>query len=181
MATPPDFVNATALDASSLNKVGLWLIKTQTIGTAVGSVTVTNAFNDDYQNYKIIVSAGTSNTAQAIQFQLGPSSVSGYNANYSYVLDIRRFTDGSQILLFSDSASSWAYIGEANTSANTIDIDIFSPKLAKNTTYSGFYGSTTNPGVTNGIQKNNGQYTDFTIFVAGNMTGGTIRVYGYRS
>jgi hypothetical protein len=36
----------------------LTLIKTQTIGTAVSSVTVTGAFSTTYDNYKIIVSGG---------------------------------------------------------------------------------------------------------------------------
>jgi hypothetical protein len=41
MATPPDFSSGAVLTAAQMNSVGLWLVKTQTVGTAVSSVAVT--------------------------------------------------------------------------------------------------------------------------------------------
>ena len=53
--TYPVFATGDVLNASDMNAVGLWLVKTQTIGSGVGSVAVTGAFSADYDNYKIIV------------------------------------------------------------------------------------------------------------------------------
>ena len=43
----PVFASGDVLNASDMNGVGLWLVKTQTIGTGVSSVVVTGAFSAD--------------------------------------------------------------------------------------------------------------------------------------
>ena len=58
----PVFASGDVLNASDMNGVGLWLVKTQVIGTAVSSVTVTSAFTTDYDQYMITVTGGTFNT-----------------------------------------------------------------------------------------------------------------------
>ena len=55
MPTPPDFTAYTSLAAASLNKVGLWLVKTQAVGSGVSSVTVSSCFSADYDNYLVTV------------------------------------------------------------------------------------------------------------------------------
>jgi hypothetical protein len=45
MATPPDFSSGAVLTAAQMNSVGLWLVKTQTVGTTVSSVAVTGDEN----------------------------------------------------------------------------------------------------------------------------------------
>jgi hypothetical protein len=53
---------------------GLVLIKTETIGTTVGSVNVTDAFSSTYENYKIIISGGASSATGAyLTLKLGAS------------------------------------------------------------------------------------------------------------
>ena len=56
--TYPTFTNGQVLPASDLNAIGLWLVKSQTVGTGVSSVTVSNAFSADFDNYRIIYSGG---------------------------------------------------------------------------------------------------------------------------
>jgi hypothetical protein len=61
-----------------------------------------------------------------------------------------------------------------------IDIDLFSPFLAKFTTVFGSYAGTV-AGSLSGYHGVATSYTAFTLSTAGNtMTGGTITVYGYR-
>ncbi len=48
--TYPSFSAGDILTAADMNAVGLWLVKTQTVGTAVASVTVTDAFSSTYDN-----------------------------------------------------------------------------------------------------------------------------------
>jgi hypothetical protein len=81
MATPPTFSSGTVLTAAQMNAVGLWLVKTQTIGNAVSSVAVTNAFSTDYDNYKIIISGGASSAQAFLTLQLGASATGYYYAN----------------------------------------------------------------------------------------------------
>ena len=50
MATPPTFSSGSVLTAAQMNAVGLWLVKTQTVGTAVSSVSVTDVFSSNYDN-----------------------------------------------------------------------------------------------------------------------------------
>jgi hypothetical protein len=62
MALPVTFVAGEVLEAAQLNSNftylegagGLTLIKTETIGTTVASVTVTDAFSATYNAYKIM-------------------------------------------------------------------------------------------------------------------------------
>jgi hypothetical protein len=171
----------TAADTNTyLANSGLVYVKEQAVGTGVSTVTVTNAFSSTYDNYKIILSSGVGSTAQAMGFQFGPSSVSGYNTNYNYVLDIKSYTTGAATTLFSATAARWDYVGESGTSINEINIDILAPNLAKFSIYNGGYVGTNNSGMASGVHKNAFSYTDFTINVSGTLTGGTIFVYGYR-
>ena len=63
MALPVTFVAGDVLEAAQLNSNftylegagGFTLIKSETIGTTVASVTVTDAFSSTYISYKIIV------------------------------------------------------------------------------------------------------------------------------
>ena len=163
----------TASQMSSLqSNIGLTFIKSQTIGTGVSSVLVSNAFSATFQNYKIIVNGGVGSTAQGIGLVLGAASV------YDYVLSYLDFS-GTESNAGVSSTNSWPFVGESNTNGNTVDLDILNPYLAKYTMYSGAYlGSVA--GFTAGQLRNTTQYTDFTLNVAGTMTGGTISVYGYR-
>ena len=60
-----------AIDATvyGLNP-GLVLIKTETIGTTVSSVTVTSAFSATYDNYKIIVAGGSGTVTGDFYYQM---------------------------------------------------------------------------------------------------------------
>ena len=69
--TYPSFTSGEVLTAADMNAVGLWLVKTQTVGTAVASVTVTDAFSSTYDNYRIIYTGGAASTSCVLSLQFG--------------------------------------------------------------------------------------------------------------
>ena len=80
----PVFASGDVLNASDMNGVGLWLVKTQTIGTGVSSVTVTGAFSADYDNYVITVTGGTASANGSVRLQMNTSTGSTYSMAGTY-------------------------------------------------------------------------------------------------
>jgi len=178
MATPPDFSSGAVLTAAQMNSVGLWLVKTQTIGTGVATVAVTGAFSSDYDNYLVTVAGGTHSTgSQVFNLQMG-ATVTGYYYSLTYsAYNITPNAAGGINL------AKWDYAGAANTTGLAARIDINSPFLSKPTTFSATVPNHTNyAGTCAGLLNNTTSYTGFTLGLsAGTMTGGTIRIYGYRN
>jgi hypothetical protein len=159
---------------------GLILIKTQTIGSAVSSVTVTGAFNSTYDNYLIIISGGVASASTVLNMILG-STVTGYYGNY-----ISAAYTGTTVTNANDNnAARWLYVGYGDTSSLSMLNTIGAPFLTKNTTIKNTYASTSTTGSSGtytGYLNNSTSYTDFTLTCntgGTTMTGGTIYVYGY--
>jgi hypothetical protein len=174
----PVFASGDVLNASDMNAVGLWLVKTQTIGNAVSSVTVTGAFSADYDNYIVTISGGANSIAgNALDLKLG-STVTGYYFSMIY-------TSWNNVVTAAGQANVGRidYVGHAGTQGLNAFIEINSPNLAKNTTVRASIQNSTNyGGITNGFLNNTTSYTSFIIATTGGtMTGGTIRVYGMRN
>jgi hypothetical protein len=146
-----------------------------TIGSAVSSVVVANAFNSTYDNYKIVASGGVGNTPQAITMAL-----TGSTASYYQILSYVNYATGGATQAAVNNGANWGYIGENSTNATVINIDVINPNIAKYTYFSGSYTGTV-AGTIGGYHGVATAYTGFTLAVAGNITGGTIRVYGYRN
>jgi hypothetical protein len=180
--TFPSFSVGETLRAADMNSVGLWLVKTQTVGTGVASVTVTNAFSADYDAYKIIVT-GLKNTANDISFsmQLNNAAVSGYFGSFIFV----NVTTNTIASASNNNTASWSFVGAAGTGSlqGGAVIDIINPFLIGATSvmaspipYQNIMGTFT------GLQTTNASHTGFTLTAgAGSFTGGTIRVYGYKN
>ena len=179
MAVPPDFVAGQVLTAAQMNKIGLWLIKTQTIGSAVSSVAVTGAFSADYQNYWILISGGSGTTTLNLNMTLGATTTGYYYAgwNSSMVLD-------SLTASRAQNAASFVAAGTATTSRIMGNVLLYSPFEADETVavYSNQTTVTTGSSYAlNGFLNNTTSYTDFTLTTStGTVTGGTIYVYGFR-
>ena len=155
----------------------LVLIKTQTIGSAVSTSVVADAFSSDYDDYVITVSGGVSAALANLTFQI-TGVTSGYRYNYFY----SDYNNSIQCDGFTN-ASSLAYVGTAGGSSGlTLRIDVGGPNLPKATTFSSQGGGNlTYVGSLQGRLSNTDQYTGFTIGSGGTtMTGGIIRVFGYR-
>lgn len=157
----------------------LTLIKSQTIGTAVSSVTVTDVFSSTYDNYLITANGGAGSQNSGGTLVLG-STTTGYyfGANYCTYTGSGGVYSGAN----TSSLQECFYI-----SPNSINCQIVvkNPNLAKNTLFNWQVCAPANSGVNlnangGGYLADTTQYTSFTLNMsAGTMTGGTIRVYGY--
>jgi hypothetical protein len=165
--------------ATPAGGAGLVLVKTQTIGSAVSSVTVTDAFSTTYDNYRIIISGGAASTACELNMTLG-STTTNYNVTrYSTVN-----TDTVVGLNNYDSIGSFAGIFNGSTNSFSGIADISCPYLSK---YTSIYGvaQRTDSGRRTYASfdhlANTTSYTAFTLTLtdAATATGGTIKVYGY--
>ena len=174
----PVFASGDVLNASDMNGVGLWLVKSQTIGTGVSSVTVTGAFSADYDNYFITVNGGSSSATGIIGLRLG-ATVTNYKNSFVY-------TSWNNTVTGAGSSTDTAFLrfGRNTTGAPSIGAcQLFNPFAAAPTRLIGADISGGDGGSYVGLMDNTTSYTDFTILpiLGGTLTGGTIRVYGYRN
>jgi hypothetical protein len=155
----------------------LVLIKTQTIGTTVSSVTVSDAFSSTYDNYKIIVSGGVASSNSQFTLTLG-ATTTGYYRFGTYGFYASATVNG----INTANGSGWQDAIAISTATLTGTVELIAPNLAKVTTYSSILAKPTNEYslASAGFLDNTTQYTAFTFTCAGGtVTGGTIRVYGY--
>ncbi len=177
MATPPTFSVGQTLTSAQMNAIGLWLVKTQTVGTGVSSVTVSNAFSADYDAYRIVAtgvaSTGTGNSA-GLQLT---GLTSGYYAGIAYL------TYGSSTVTGStdNNLSQWFFAGSYSSDGLVMMCDLINPFLARPTILANANYASHIAGGVYGKQTSSASATGFTISTpAGTMTGGQISVYGYR-
>jgi len=174
--TYPTFNNGDALPASDLNAIGLWLVKSQTVGAGVTAVGVTNAFPSDYNAFKVVYQGGVASTGITIGINLGASSTA-YSMSLPYVTYGSATPAGTSV----NGGTYWALAGYGTASGVGLNVDIFDPNLARFTRGFGWYVSENEAGAWAGIHKVATAYTDMTLsFFGGTATGGTISVYGYR-
>lgn len=159
---------------------GLTLIKTQTIGSGVSTVSVTDIFSSTYDNYLLTVSGGVSSTGTNITLRLGTTST-GYYVAGMYIEYGSSTVTGESVT--NHTGFYAAAVGEANSLNG--EVQIFGPNLAKNThvLHRSSAASTAGPYKNyGGYLANTTQYTSVTIFPnSGTLTGGTIKVYGYQN
>lgn len=175
--TYPSFSVGETLRAADMNAVGLWLVKTQTVGSGVSSVTVTSAFSADYDNYLITVAGGTSSGNTTLSFRCG-TQASGYRYSYLYT----SYTSSPQAVgVVPDSKIE--YVGFVNTTGTNALISVSSPFLSSPTMVVADGGSIGNfAGRVTGLEPNNTSFSSFTLFpTTGTFSGCKIAVYGYKN
>jgi hypothetical protein len=176
LATDVDTTLFTALGGAY---PGLRLVKKQTIGTAVSSVTVTNAFSATYENYKILISGGVGSASGQLFFKLNGITSSDY---YSTVI-FNAFGTSSPAAQ-SLNANYWNWFGTYNTISINCNSELNSPFLSELKIFSAPFVLMNSAGgvggTTTGFINSTSSATGFTIETsAGTLTGGTIYVYGY--
>lgn len=159
---------------------GLELISSTTIGSGVSSVTVSNAFSSTYDNYKIIVSGGAASGNSYLKLTLGATTTGYYFAGFYTAASWASGVTGY-------GAANVAALdaGGATTLGLQSNIDVFAPNLAARTTFQFAYSDIRTAGSWSsygGFLNDATQYTAFTLTInAGTMTGGTVKVYGYKN
>jgi len=159
---------------------GLVLLKTQAVGsTAVTSVQITDAFSSAYDNYRITFSSCTPTATDSWRIKFGSSTSGCYGSLYYDAWD----GSANGILRAGNAASTYVCLNEANTNNASTTFDVIAPNLAQKTQFFGNYSGRGIFGWFGGLENTTTQFTSFTLLVdgAGTMTGGTIRVYGYRN
>jgi hypothetical protein len=190
----PAFSSGDILTSNDMNAVGMWRITNCgvtsaggtaatasngviSIGSANTSVTVTSAFSSDYENYRIVISDVDFSTGGFVRFSLGASGASYYSA--LRVVYATATADATQKV----NNGAYMEIGPQGTTDDTnIVLDVLQPNIATRTGVQGQCTANVEGGFVAGSHASPVAYTSFTIVPsAGNMTGGSIRVYGYRN
>jgi hypothetical protein len=175
------FTTGEVLTAADTNEYlansGLVYVKSQTVGTTVSSVTVSDAFSSTYDNYRVIMSGGVGSTSIDFSMQLG-STNSDYYGSVVYC----NYNESTARAIGTNAGISCTYVGGADGSFAQIIVDINAPNLLNRaTTVQGPFQNNIAFGTSSYRIATNLQYTAFTIFCnLGTITGGTITVYGYR-
>ena len=178
------FTTGEVLTASDTNTYlansGLVFVSSTTIGSAVASVTVTNAFSATYDNYRISYTNGNASAADIlIQMTIGSPA-----SSYRFAQQVGNYGTGS-VLTYSVSGTGgvnfWnvGYTGTSNETYSMIEIQ--SPFLAVNKTIQANGGRNNALIMMNGMVLDAVSRTDITLTPAsGTLSDGTITVYGYR-
>lgn len=178
--TFPVFASGDVLNASDMNAVGMWLVKTQTIGTAVSSVQVTSAFSTNYRNYLILLDGGVGSTSSDIVLTLGSASTAYYSS-----LFYNTYSSGTLIGFNFSNTANFPYVGQATTNKIIVAAKLFGPFETNRTSMSSRVVQTTTTGlsgIAGGFLNDATSYTSFTLTPSsGTLTGGVIRVYGFQN
>jgi hypothetical protein len=173
----------TAADTNTyLANSGLVLVKTQTVGSGVSSVIVTDAFSATYDNYLVRVDEvqySVTDDSVTIQVRTGTTTSA---TNYLYALPFARY-NGTTGLAASTTGTGFINLGRAlaaNDKASFL-FNINQPFLPLKTTVSTITVGSDLIGSYGGYHNVAASYNQFVVSTSGTMTGGTIRVYGYRS
>jgi len=159
---------------------GLELVKAQTIGTTVSTVTVTDAFSSTYDNYLITVSGGVASTLNGGNLQLGATSTGYYQKGVFGAYNNNTIAGAG----YADT-SVFEQVVRASTDSINGHVVVMSPNLTKRTYIHYQYAQDSTTGFMehgSGYVNNTTAYTAFTFTTStGTWTGGTIRVYGYKN
>lgn len=171
----------TAAQMTTLQtNIGLAFVKSQTIGSAVSSVAVTDAFSTTYDNYKIFINGGAGSSTSGVTMILTGSTAGYYQGNTTVRYDTAAVA-GTSV----NNGAAFS-IGRSWTDTIALSFELINPFLAKTTAITGSYNDTRGTAGTTanqytGFHSVQTSYTGFTItFDTGTYTGGTITVLGYR-
>lgn len=168
--------SGTDFDTTWAAPAGMVLVRAQTIGTAVTSVTVNDAFNSTYDNYKIIMSGGVGSAGLALRLQLGASTT-----GYYYGRTIVTYSNAALTAAAGNNTTQFDFVGTINLDSMLINAEIGSPFLNRWTSIFSSRAVAGSADTLSGIHQVASSYSSFTITPnGGNLTGGTIYVYGYK-
>lgn len=184
--TFPVFASGDVLNAAEMNAVGLWLVKAQTISVASATQDITACFSSDYSNYRVEIDGLTTSAIIGLQMQLLVGTTPTATGYYWSGLEVT-------------TAGAVTGSGGANVTGGTLQIigfttpsgatmEVWAPNKATRTSYTSGGVDMRTAGVSpyraaTGFQDSNTQFTGFRLLTGGatTITGGTVRVYGYRN
>ena len=170
-------------NAPAQNPTGLELVKTQTVGSGVSSIVVENAFLAEYDNYKITYTGGVGSTSIVLGLQFGVGTTMTAT-NYFGTAAYTNLGAGAWQIITDNPGTSATNVGGANSTNALLATEVLQPFLTKQTSFFGQYNVSDfgRLGIHSYAQLSNTSFTSFRIATnTGTVTGGTIRVYGYRN
>ena len=155
---------------------GLVFIKSQTIGTAVSSVTVSDVFSSAFDNYRIILSnISCTSTDNVVFCRLDNHTSTTYDITLPYWRP-----DGTSGVYVQNGTNNGLAIGGTGANASSA-CDLFGPYLTGIKRATCVYTTDNAGGTASSWDTSTASRTGFTFRPSGGtMTGGTVRVYGYR-
>lgn len=182
MATPPTFAVGQTLTSAQMNAVGLWLVKSQTIGSGVSSINVTSCFSSDFDNYVISLAGISASASMSVSLALlsgtTPTSSGWYGTEFYTPVGTTSMVGQ---LSANNSGAAYCSAGSAASGVASI-IDIESPFLAQQTRFE--YRCSASDYFRHGyaLLQNTNSYNGIQITTTGGTTvsGGTISIYGRR-
>ena len=158
------------------NYAGLVFVKSQTVGSGVSSVTVTDAFSSTFENYKILYTGWTMSSTVNLLFSLGAT----INTNgWTGVVTSRSFFTGVADATYNNQPPLAVGVGSSVPGRASADIFVTRPAVPGRT---GMKALSTGERsiLTTCMFDGTGAYADFTFSTSsGTLSGGTIRVYGF--
>jgi hypothetical protein len=177
----------TAADTNTyLANAGLDYVKSQTIGSAVSTVTVSSAFASTWNAYRIVLnnvtmSSNTSGTTMWLKMHDGTNPVS---SNYVYAFTRIDIAAATSAAITANLGINGIFIGRGTGDKFGTSVDVLMPNLATHTLFPDLSGLNVSTGYIYkgaGMHQSSTAYTAFQIYPdSGTLTGGTITVYGYR-
>jgi hypothetical protein len=180
--TYPNFNVGETLRAADMNAVGLWLVKTQTVGTAAPSAVVTGAFSADYNNYLVTYTGGVASAGGAqLRIAFNVDTANNYYSNIITQTAGLAAVNGQAF----GALTGFTVVGYVDTGDFSCSLTINNPNTTINTNFYGSFnclGGSSQVGTVGGWSIGTGANTGFTFYPSsGTLTGGTIRVYGFRN
>ena len=189
----PTFSVGEVLTANDMNAVGLWRITSGitatngtvsdgvvTINNTVASCTVSGCFSSSFINYRIVITGvDCSANGAAGYITLSGSTGNTYSTAGYYMAYTAATLNGFNRNQTGDGFL-WTVSG---TETNDAVIDIYRPQTNNRTTATAQWSNDLWPGNASGYDSNTAQHTGFVLKAPATTTisGGTIRVYGYRN
>lgn len=166
--------------AAAGGATGLTLVKAQTVGSGVSSVTVSDAFSSTYGNYLI-----TSSGILASQNQNSSLTFGTTTTGYYYFGTRGSFTSTTVSGSNGNNASGLPEVLAHTTTSSNMCFYAHAPYLNTVTVFNWRGSQVTTDGTSyqfNGFLNNTTSYTSFKLTPGdGTLTGGTIYVYGFNT
>jgi hypothetical protein len=104
------------------------------------------------------------------------------SANYYGTFPFTAYSGSAFTILNTNNGTGWPYVAMSLNSGLSGGFDVYQPFIAGKTSFGGFSNRGDISGFVSGYHNVSTAYDGFSLTInAGTMTGGTIRVYGYRN
>jgi len=180
--TFPSFSSGEVLRAQDMNAVSGWLVKTQAVPAGAPSAVVTGAFSSDYNNYIVTWTGGTGSVGGAqLRIAFNVDTANNYYSNIITQTAGLAAVNGQAF----GALVGFTVVGYVDTGDTSLSLTINNPNRTLNTNFYGSFnclGGSSQVGTVGGWSIATGANTGFTLYPSsGTISGGTIRVYGYRN